>query len=44
MTATEQNVGISALGGAALGGAAGSFGGNAGMGVLLGVGGLGGYL
>lgn len=46
MTPTERNVGIGALGGAAVGGVAGSFGGNAGMGALLGagVGGLGGYL
>ncbi|WP_270934606.1 YMGG-like glycine zipper-containing protein [Falsiroseomonas oryzae] len=46
MTATQQNVGIGALGGAAVGGVAGSFGGNARMGALLGagVGGLGGYL
>lgn len=46
MTPTQQNIGIGALGGAAVGGVAGSFGGNAGMGALLGagVGGLGGYL
>jgi hypothetical protein len=46
MTPTQQNLGIGALGGAAVGGVAGSFSGNAGMGALLGagVGGLGGYL
>lgn len=46
MTPTQQNVGIGALGGAAVGGVAGSFSGNAGMGALLGagIGGLGGYL
>ncbi len=46
MSSTQQNVGIGALGGAALGGIAGSFSGNAGMGALIGagVGGAGGYL
>lgn len=46
MTPTQQNVGIGALGGAAVGGIAGSFSGNAGMGALIGagVGGVGGYL
>jgi hypothetical protein len=46
MTPTQQNVGIGALGGAAIGGIAGSFSGNAGMGALIGagVGGVGGYL
>ncbi len=46
MTPTQRNVGIGALGGAAIGGIAGSFSGNAGMGALLGagVGGVGGYL
>jgi hypothetical protein len=46
MTPTEQNVGVGALGGAAVGGIAGSFSGNAGMGALIGagVGGVGGYL
>jgi hypothetical protein len=46
MTPTQQNVGIGAVGGAAVGGIAGSFSGNAGMGALIGtgVGGVGGYL
>lgn len=46
MTPTQQSMGIGALGGAALGGIAGSFSGNAGLGALLGagVGGAGGYL
>ena len=46
MSPTQQNVGIGALGGAAIGGLAGSFSGNAGMGALIGagVGGAGGYL
>ena len=45
-TRTERNLGVGALGGAALGGIAGSFSGNAGWGALIG-GGLGagaGYL
>jgi hypothetical protein len=46
LTPTQQNVGIGALGGAAIGGVAGSFSGNAGLGALIGggVGGVGGYL
>ena len=46
MSPTQQNIGIGALGGAAIGGIAGSFSGNAGMGALIGagVGGAGGYL
>jgi len=46
MTSTEQSVGVGALGGAVIGGVAGSFSGNTGMGALLGagVGGVGGYL
>lgn len=46
MTPTQQSTGIGALGGAAIGGIAGSFSGNTGMGALIGagVGGLGGYL
>jgi hypothetical protein len=46
MTPTQQNVGVGALGGAALGGVVGSFSGNAGLGALLGagVGAGGGYL
>lgn len=46
LTPTQQNIGIGALGGAAVGGIAGSFSGNAGMGALIGagVGGVGGYL
>jgi len=46
MTPTQQNIGLGALGGAAVGGIAGSFSGNAGMGALIGagVGGAGGYL
>lgn len=46
MAPTQQNVGVGALGGAALGGVVGSFSGNAGLGALLGagVGAGGGYL
>jgi hypothetical protein len=46
LTPSQGNVGIGALGGASVGGIAGSFGGNAGMGALIGagVGGVGGYL
>lgn len=46
MSPTQQNMGIGALGGGALGGIVGSFSGNAGLGALLGagVGGAGGYL
>jgi hypothetical protein len=46
MTPSQQNVGVGALGGAALGGVVGSFSGNAGLGALLGagVGAGGGYL
>jgi hypothetical protein len=46
MTPTQQSTGIGALGGAALGGIAGSFSGNAGLGALIGsgVGGAGVYL
>lgn len=38
MTPTQQSMGIGALGGAALGGAVGSFSGNAGLGALIGAG------
>lgn len=46
LTPTQQNVGIGALGGAAVGGLAGSFSGNAGLGALIGagIGGVGGYV
>lgn len=46
LTPTQQNVGLGALGGGALGGVVGSFSGNAGLGALIGagVGGLGGYV
>ncbi len=46
MTPTQQDMGVGALGGAALGGIVGSFSGNAGLGALLGagVGAGGGYL
>ncbi len=45
LTPTQQNIGIGALGGGAVGGLVGSFSGNAGLGALLGagIGGVGGY-
>ncbi|BDG70604.1 glycine zipper domain-containing protein [Roseomonas fluvialis] len=46
LTPTQQNIGIGALGGGALGGVVGSFSGNAGLGALIGagLGGVGGYV